>query len=57
MTNEALVKIRAKTASFKTWRHSTDARDYKVYARDRNQVTWAYTKAEMDYEKKLSIRR
>ena len=54
MTNEALSKIRAKSVSFKKCRHSRDARDYKAYARARNQVKWACRKAERDYEKKLA---
>jgi len=51
MTKEVLAKIRAKTVAFKKWRYS---RDYKIYARARNQVKWACRKAERDYEKKLA---
>lgn len=54
MTKEALDKIKAKKVSFKKWRYSRDSRDYKVYARARNQVKWVCRKAEWDYEKKLA---
>eukprot|EP00745_Piridium_sociabile_P035972 TRINITY_DN63634_c0_g1_i2.p1 TRINITY_DN63634_c0_g1~~TRINITY_DN63634_c0_g1_i2.p1 ORF type:complete len:797 (-),score=144.14 TRINITY_DN63634_c0_g1_i2:185-2575(-) len=55
MSDEVLAKVKEKQKTFKRYMNSKDGRDYRAYARARNQAKWVCRKAVRDYERTIAL--
>lgn len=54
MNEEALAKVRKKSAAYKRYLETKEGKDYREYAKARNQARWASRRAKIEFEKKIA---
>lgn len=54
MNDEALAKVRKKSAAYKRYLETKEGEDYNQYARARNQARWACRRMKKEFEKKIA---
>jgi len=54
MNEEALAKVKKKSAAYKRYLETKEGKEYIEYARARNQARWACRKMKKEFEKKIA---